>query len=326
MGTLEPVRAPPAVLRAFSRVRATISGHSVGRAAAALQRVPHLRLAPFKERLVTTPGFPPAEPEPGTVTEPVPPPAPAVPDAPPVFSPAAPEGAPLSAPQPGSVTPAASSSRVLTGVLIGILVVAGLAISFAMGRASAPAAPETVAVGHTDNGAGNNGGNTSPNGNGRNGGNTSPNGNGPSNNGQQPGGRFGPNGNSNGNGTMPNFGNGAPGAGGFGGSDNRPGVNGFGRMFGGFGLGTTGTPQIQGTVESVTTDSITIKTASGLTVTMGLDSSTTYHQLAAATASDVKTGSTVQLGLSGGVRPGQASGGANGTITLGTAGTVTIVP
>lgn len=262
---------------------------------------------------MTTPGIPDV-PEPGTVTEPVPPPAPGVPDAPPAFSLAAPEGAPPAAPQPASAKPAAGSSRVLTGVLLGILVVAGLGISFAMGRASAPASPETVAVGHMDNGAGNNGGNTSPNGNG------------PSNNGQQPGGRFGPNGNGNGNGTMPNYGNGAPGAGGFGGSDNRPGVNGFGRMFGGFGLGTTGTPQIQGTVQSVTADSITIKTASGLTVTMGLDSSTTYHQLAAATASDVKTGSTVQLGLSGGIRPGQASGGANGTITLGTAGTVTIVP
>ena len=61
-------------------------------------------------------------------------------------------------------------------------------------------------------------------------------------------------------------------------------------------------------------------------MTMSLDSSTTYHQLAAAAASDVKTGATVRLGLTDGFQPGQASGNGSTGITLGTAGSVTIVP
>jgi phosphoribosylformimino-5-aminoimidazole carboxamide ribonucleotide (ProFAR) isomerase len=83
------------------------------------------------------------------------------------------------------------------------------------------------------------------------------------------------------------------------------------------GLGVTGT------VTAVDANSITIQTAAGLTVTIGLDGSTTYHQQAPAAASDVTTGDKVQVQLGGGVRPGQGPGG---TINLGTAGDVTIVP
>lgn len=90
---------------------------------------------------------------------------------------------------------------------------------------------------------------------------------------------------------------------------------------GGFGGGLAMT----GTVDSVSAESITIRLESGQTVTVGLDGSTTYHQQADAAASDVTAGKTVQLQLTGGVRPGQ-SGDTGTSTTLGTAGSVTIVP
>ena len=81
-------------------------------------------------------------------------------------------------------------------------------------------------------------------------------------------------------------------------------------------------------MDSVSPDSVTIRTADGTTVTVGLDSSTTYHSAAAATASDVTAGATVKLQVTGGFRPGGDGGGtgANGAVTLGTAGDITIVP
>ena len=115
-----------------------------------------------------------------------------------------------------------------------------------------------------------------------------------------------------------NGGNGLPGAGGQG------GIRGD---RGGFGGGLT----ITGTVDTVSADSITITLESGQTVTVGLDGSTTYHQQADAAASDVTAGTTVQLQLAGGFRPGQ-NGNGNGnrntgpSTPLGTAGSVTIVP
>ncbi len=109
----------------------------------------------------------------------------------------------------------------------------------------------------------------------------------------------------------------------------RPGANGNGGRFG-FG----GAPTIQGTVDSMTADSVTIKTADGNTITIGLDSTTTYHQQADATASDVEAGKTVILKLSGGFRPGNGNGNGNangnangnGSVSLGTASDVTVVP
>ena len=96
----------------------------------------------------------------------------------------------------------------------------------------------------------------------------------------------------------------------------------------GFGFG--GAPTIEGTVDSVTADSVTIKTADGNTITIGLDSATTYHQQADATASDVEAGKTVILKLSGGFRPGNGNGMerqcGNGSVSLGTASDVTVVP
>lgn len=113
---------------------------------------------------------------------------------------------------------------------------------------------------------------------------------------------------------------------GFRGDNGFAGRSGFGALGGGL--------SVQGTVESVSADSITITTQSGQSITIGLDSSTTYHQQAAASASDVQTGKTVILNVTGGFRPGisgngnngNSGGTSNGGFSLGTASDVTIVP
>jgi hypothetical protein len=107
-----------------------------------------------------------------------------------------------------------------------------------------------------------------------------------------------------------------------------PGRGGFG---GGAGFG--GAVSVKGTVEAIDGSSITIKTPSGTTVTLGLNGDTSYHKQAAATAADVTTGSTVIVQLEGrGFGNGRpsASGapeasGAPAT-GFGTAGSVTVVP
>ncbi len=93
----------------------------------------------------------------------------------------------------------------------------------------------------------------------------------------------------------------------------------------GAGLGRLGMRglDVTGTVTAVTPDSLTIQTEAGVTVTVGLDDGTTYHQEAPAASSDVTTGTKIQVQLDGGVRP---SRDANGNINLGTAGDVTVVP
>jgi hypothetical protein len=92
--------------------------------------------------------------------------------------------------------------------------------------------------------------------------------------------------------------------------------------------GLASSPTISGTVESIDGDVLTIKTASGELVTIRMGSDTTYHTQAPADASDVTTGSTVQVQLdldemAGTVRPG-ASAAPDGSI--GTADSVTVVP
>ena len=129
------------------------------------------------------------------------------------------------------------------------------------------------------------------------------------------------NGQGNGNGQRP-FGSFAPGANG-----------GAGFIRGGFGGG--GGITLSGTVESVTADSITIKTANGQTVTIGTGSDTTYHSQAPASASDVTTGKTVQVELGfNGTRGNGNGGGGNGAPQasgapagpVGTADSITVVP
>ena len=135
------------------------------------------------------------------------------------------------------------------------------------------------------------------------------------------------------------------------------GRNGFGNgQFGGngqaFGPGASGAPDrggfgafgagglsIQGTVTAVAAESITLQLASGQTLTIPLDTSTTYHSRTAATASDVTNGATVIVQLAGGGRGfGNGNGNGNGQPgqgptgsgapgrALGSASSVTIVP
>lgn len=243
---------------------------------------------------MTDPDVQQTAPDPGTVTEPVAvPPRPPV--APPVFTPASPEGT-YQAP----VAPVASArptSRALTYVLVGAVLIGAIGVSFAVGRAStspAPVAARGQAAFPGGQGAGNPGF-----------------GNGSTGNGRGPLGGQGPN---------ASFDlNGGPGPGDGGDPDNGLGFDrGFGRGFGPGGL--------TGTVTSIAADAVTVQLANGRSVTFKLDGSTTYHQQVAASASDVKQGSTVQVSLGAGFDPGQITQGSDGTITLGTAGNVTVVP
>jgi hypothetical protein len=93
------------------------------------------------------------------------------------------------------------------------------------------------------------------------------------------------------------------------------GAPGQGR-FGGFGL--AGGITIDGTVQSVTGDTLTVKAANGQTIEVTLDSDTAYHQQASATASDVTVGSSVAVQVSGGF--GRGNGNGNGGANGGTGG------
>ena len=91
---------------------------------------------------------------------------------------------------------------------------------------------------------------------------------------------------------------------------------------------------LEGTVQSVTATTLTLQTASGQTIQIALDGSTTYHAQTDATASDVTTGGKVLVRLNGRGGFGGANGGptassaptASGAPTGPTAGDVTVVP
>jgi hypothetical protein len=118
------------------------------------------------------------------------------------------------------------------------------------------------------------------------------------------------------------FGNGGPGQFfGNGGNGGNGGNNGQG---GPRGFLTGGAITLEGTVESVTDTTLTLKTASGQTIQVALDGSTTYHAQSDASASDVTTGSSVLVRVSGfRGRPGASAdpGGANQA-----ASDITVVP
>jgi hypothetical protein len=93
------------------------------------------------------------------------------------------------------------------------------------------------------------------------------------------------------------------------------------------GLGLRGGLSVEGTVESVTADAVTLTTASGQTITIGLSDETAYHRQAGAAASDVEAGTTVIVRVGEGLRPGTGgTGGTGGTSSMGDASDVTIVP
>jgi hypothetical protein len=104
------------------------------------------------------------------------------------------------------------------------------------------------------------------------------------------------------------FGNGGTGNGGFGGP-NASGAPGFGG--GGFGGLGGGGLSVEGTVEAVSSDSITLRLANGQTVTIPVNAQTTWHQQEASTPSAVVSGSTVIVQLQGG-RGAFGGGGGNG--------------
>lgn len=96
-----------------------------------------------------------------------------------------------------------------------------------------------------------------------------------------------------------------------------------------FGNGRGGGFNLSGTVQSVTGDTLTITTANGQTLEFTLGADTTYSTQTPATASDVKTGSTVEVQLQPGAGAGallqpNASGAPSGPV--GTASSVTVVP
>lgn len=88
---------------------------------------------------------------------------------------------------------------------------------------------------------------------------------------------------------------------------------------GGFGFG--GGLSLEGTVKSVSADSLTITLASGAEVTFKLDGSTTYRAATDAAASDVAVGDDVTVKEADG--SSVAAGAAGGTPDL-TAGDVTV--
>ena len=97
-----------------------------------------------------------------------------------------------------------------------------------------------------------------------------------------------------------------------------------GAIFGGAG------PTLEGTVESITDTTLTLKTADGQTIQIALNGDTSYHRQSDASASDVVTGSKVLVRLDvrrldGGNGP-QATAGTGGTTTGPTANDITVVP
>jgi len=118
---------------------------------------------------------------------------------------------------------------------------------------------------------------------------------------------------------------GANGGTGNGGFQGRPG-NGQG----GFGAFGGGGATIEGTVESVSGTTLTLKTADGQTIQIALSDTTTYHAQSDATASDIVTGGQVLVRLN--LRRGdgtaggpQATAGPAGNFSV-SASDVTVVP
>jgi hypothetical protein len=96
------------------------------------------------------------------------------------------------------------------------------------------------------------------------------------------------------------------GVGGAGGNGFGPGASGFVPGAGGAGpgaiggiLGGDGAITLRGTVAEVSADKLSLTLADGTTVSVPLDASTTYHQQAGASTSDVTVGRTVLVQLSG---------------------------
>jgi hypothetical protein len=113
------------------------------------------------------------------------------------------------------------------------------------------------------------------------------------------------------------FPNGGPAGGGFQGRPGAsPGAGGGGIQPGG-GLFGAGGVTVEGTVESRSGDTLTVRTTDGQTVEITLPADTTYHAQGSATSDDVQSGTDVLVRVE--IQPGQ------GTNQI-TADDVTIVP
>jgi hypothetical protein len=96
---------------------------------------------------------------------------------------------------------------------------------------------------------------------------------------------------------------------GFAGRSFAPGAgNGLRGAFGGVGL--------RGTVTAVSGDTITVKLANGTEIKVQTNSSTTYHQQASGSASDVTSGKSVIVELQGGTGGFGSGGGTTTTPTV----------
>ena len=82
----------------------------------------------------------------------------------------------------------------------------------------------------------------------------------------------------------------------------------------------TGGPTIEGTVESITDTTLTIKTSSGETMQIAVDDTTTYHAQTDATADDITTGGKVLIRLD------LQAGSGSGSVTSPSASDITVVP
>jgi hypothetical protein len=103
--------------------------------------------------------------------------------------------------------------------------------------------------------------------------------------------------------TFAGFRNGGNGSPGLGGDGQRPGNLGGGGLGAGRGFG------LQGTVTSISGDTLTLKTANGSTITVKMSSSTTYGKQIAGQQSDITQGSTVRVGINftAGANPGSGT-------------------
>jgi Domain of unknown function (DUF5666) len=83
-----------------------------------------------------------------------------------------------------------------------------------------------------------------------------------------------------------------------GGNAGNGGGNGFGFGNGGAALGATGL-SIKGTVTAIAADHLTLQLPGGQTVDVPIDSSTTFHRQTGAARTDVTSGDSVEIALSG---------------------------
>ena len=210
-------------------------------------------------------------------TQPTPPP-PGFPGGAEPFTPVSPE--PFYTPP----APPARKTGGVTGLNVALAVavlIAGCGVSFALGRATAPAAAATADAGQGPIGQGAPGDPNAgaPLGSGR-----------PlASGGALPNASFDLNGNQGGG----DNGRGPGGAGGFGG------------------------PSIQGTVAALDGKTLTLKLAGGQTITLKLNASTAYAQQAAGSASDVAVGKTVIVRVNGRFdQDGQEGGSTASTVTV----------